>query len=64
MKAEKYHPMINLAFEQMANATILDEVEFFYNQLKNGIYYKPLKDWYVNNQSEVFRFENEFFIIK
>ena len=43
-KAEKYYPMINLAFEQMANATILDEVEFFYNQLKNGIFYKPLKD--------------------
>ena len=63
-KAEQYHPMINLAFEQMANATILDETEFFYNQLKNGIYYKSLKDWWVNNNSEVFRFDNEFFITK
>ena len=63
-KAEKYHPMINLAFEQMANATILDETQFFYNQLKNGIYYKSLKDWWVNNQSEVYRFDNEFYIQK
>ena len=62
MKAEKYHPMINLAYEQMANASILDEMEFFYNQLKNGIKYKSLKDYWVNNQNEVFRFENEFFI--
>ena len=63
-KAEKYHPMINLAYEQMANANILDEMGFFYNQLKNGIYYKPLKEWWVNNQSEVFRFDNEFYIIR
>jgi hypothetical protein len=54
--------MINLAYEQMANASILDEMEFFYNQLKNGIRYKSLKDYWVNNQNEVFRFENEFFI--
>ena len=63
MKAEKYYPMINVAYEQMANASILDEMEFFYNQLKNGIKYKSLKDYWVNNQNEVFRFENEFFII-
>lgn len=61
MKAEKYHPLINLAFEQMANATILDENEFFYNQL-NGTIYKSLKDYWTNNQKEVFRFENEFYI--
>jgi hypothetical protein len=63
-KAEQYHPMINIAYQQIANATILDEMEFFYNQLKNGVYYKSLKDYWVNNESEVFRFDNEFYITK
>lgn len=63
-KAEQYHPLINVAYEQMANATILDEIQFFYNQLKNGVYYKPLKDYWVNNETEVFRFDNEFYIKK
>jgi hypothetical protein len=63
-KAEQYHPMINIAYQQMANATILDEMEFFYNQLKNGVYYKSLKDYWVKNDTEVFRFDNEFYITK
>ena len=63
-KAEQYHPMINLAYQQMANATILDEVEFFYSQPKNSLKYKPLKDWWVNNETEVFRFNNKFYIKK
>lgn len=61
-KSEKYHPLINVAYEQMANATILEDNEFFYNQLKNGIYYKTLKDYWINNKKEVFRHENDFYI--
>lgn len=63
-KAEQYHSLINVAFEQMAAATILDELEFFYSQLNEGIIYKPLKDWWVNNAKEVFRHEKDFYIIK
>jgi len=39
-------------------------VEFFYSQPKNSLKYKPLKDWWVNNETEVFRFNNKFYIKK
>jgi hypothetical protein len=48
----------------IGGATILDEIEFFYSQLKGGVKYLTLKERWLNNDKEVFRYEKEFFVKK
>ena len=62
--AEKYHPLISKCLDMIGGATILDEIEFFYSQLKGGVKYLTLKERWLNNDKEVFRYEKEFYVKK
>ena len=62
---EKNFTLIEVAHQQLRDASVLNEDEFFMRQFKDKIRFEKLKDCnWVNNEREVFRFKNNFFIIK
>ena len=63
--SEKYHPHIGLCVEMLINAVEMDEAEFFYSQLMGKARFMLLKDTnWINNDREVIKFENKFYIKK
>jgi hypothetical protein len=65
VKAEKYYPDVLLCVEMLLNATEMDEIEFFYQQLKGKKKYLLLKDTnWITNTREVIKFNNKFYIQK
>ena len=63
--SEKYYPYIQSGREIMESAKELDHDEFFYIQFVNKIRFTKLKDidW-LNNEKQVFRFNDVFYIQK
>lgn len=63
--SEKYFPYIGLGAEMMRSAVELNEIEYFGKQFYDKVRFRKLKEinW-IENDSEVFRFDNEFFVIK
>lgn len=63
--AEKNYPLILECIELLKSAKELNEIDFFYVQLKNKIRFGKLKDTnWVNFDKPIFRFNNEFYYIK
>ena len=63
--SEKYHPQIGLCVEMLINATEMDDAEFFYSQLIGKARFMLLKDTnWINNDREVIKFENKFYVKK
>lgn len=64
-KAEENYPLIGLCVEMLLNAQVLNEMEFFYEQLKGKKRYLLLKETnWQNNERQVYRFGNKFYVIK
>lgn len=64
-EVEKKHPLIGLCVEMLLNATELNEIDFFYNQLISKTRYSKLKELnWIANDKEVFRFKDTFYVAK
>ena len=63
--AEKWFPYIGMAQQMLISATVLNDEEFFYPQLMDGVKFLKLKETnWINNDRQVLRHENEFYVIK
>lgn len=64
-KAEMYYPVIGKCIEMLGSANLLFHDEFFEKQFYDKVRFVKLKDvnWEANDK-EVFRYEDNFYIIK
>lgn len=62
---EKYYPNIQLCIDIMNSAILLNDVEFFNIQLKDKVRFLKLKDTnWINNERQVYRYNNTFYLKK
>ena len=64
-ESEKWYQWIYYCVDKLSNATLLDDVEFFYKQFTSKVRFLKLKDvnWMTDNR-QVFRYMNDFYVIK
>ena len=63
--AEKNYPLIWECSKMLQSAVEINEVDFFYMQLKEKVRFAKLKETtWLNNERTIYRFNNDFFVIK
>jgi len=62
--AEKYFPLISVAYDKMHGAITLDEIEFFWSMKAGKIRYIKAKDTNWSEQDKIFyRVNNDFYVL-